>query len=630
MKHSIFNKFFAIIFIAFLLFQSMNFIVDYKSTIEYRIQLLDDSRDESGTENFVMEMSEHEYALNEMKWAFQNSYKNNGYDMHFLVKCNRLGTYEIVKRAVETDGQEPVIVFRVIEKVIETQDDLSVEYFIQRDVSYSLKNFNQVLLDDLRKIIENPSQAGLFVSFKVDEKENLKAISINGKEYYANNVKLDEMLVKDWDSGTVVGITTSDMQYTDSIIDYTYTTIYFDEYEDACAKQLSKLIPSPITGNNYELKKDGYFKYKDGIIVYDISFVGSEIDFEKVTFNQDITPLFEDEYHDNPLIWVNDDEQANYFVYDFYYIDTTTLAKDVSYELIKTKAGVYFGMTMLAVLVSFILSKMLTKNIQAMMNVTTKISKNDFSEKLPVRTHDEIGVLSENINTMSDQLNKTIEALNEEIVAVKYLEGVRKEFIANFTHEIKTPIAIINGYIELMSQTEDELKKQEYLGAINKETNRMTNLVMSMLELTKLESGKKELKMKEISLEDCLPEIIDSYLPLIKKNKIQLRLAIEDEVFEGDSIEIEKVIRNFLSNAIKHTKEGGYITIQFKNRCFSIENEGNPISDEDMKLIFETYVSKSREGTGLGLAICKAILELHHFSYGVENTEKGVKFHFEV
>ena len=371
-------------------------------------------------------------------------------------------------------------------------------------------------------------------------------------------------------------------------------------------------------------------EYKDGVIVYDISFIGSDIDFEKVSFNRDTTPLVEDPYHKYPYLWVNDDQQANYFVYDFYYIDTTLLSKEVSYELIQSKAIVYFGMTILAVLVSFVLSKMLTKDIKAMMEVTTNISNNNFTTKLPIRSYDEIGVLSQNINAMSDQLHTTIETLNQEIENVKYLEGVRKEFIANFTHEIKTPIAIINGYIELINQTKDEDKKQEYLEAINKETNRMTDLVMSMLELTQLEAGKKELKITKISLDECLPEIIDSYLPLIKKKNIKLTLNIEEELFDGDLNEIEKVIRNFLSNAIKHTKDEGSIFIEFKDGRFSIENEGNPISEEDMKLIFETYVSKSREGTGLGLAICKAILELHHFTYGVKNTQKGVKFYFEV
>lgn len=126
-------------------------------------------------------------------------------------------------------------------------------------------------------------------------------------------------------------------------------------------------------------------------------------------------------------------------------------------------------------------------------------------------------MLSQSINQMSQQLKETIFHLNKEIDKVKKLESIKQEFITNFTHEIKTPLGIIDGYIELIETTDNENKKEQYLKTIEQEVSRINELVIAMLNLSRLESGKVELKIEEIDLDDVVISTIDAFISLIQK-----------------------------------------------------------------------------------------------------------------
>lgn len=282
----------------------------------------------------------------------------------------------------------------------------------------------------------------------------------------------------------------------------------------------------------------------------------------------------------------------------------------------------------LVVVLSAILSHLLTKRIINIDKITQKIANNHFNVYLDEKGNDELGVLSHNINKMNRQLKTTIDQLNEELLHAKRLETMRKEFIANFTHEIKTPLSIINGYIELIENTQNEHKKEEYLQAIEHETSHINDLVLAMLNLSRLESGTVELKKNDVDIEDLVSTALDEMSSLLKKKQVKIIMNGKSPVMNIDPFEMEMVIKNFLSNAIKHTPEQGHIYISYTENQVNIENEGSSLTDEQMQSIWDTYVSGDREGTGLGLAICKTILELHDFDYGVNNTEKGVAFWF--
>lgn len=612
MKNSIIYKLFFIIFTAFILFECANIKIDYHSTIKYRLKLSEMNREKIETQTFIM--SENLSNEDQLKTTFKNSYNQQGYDIHLLVKKEDNKNYDIVAKMVETDYLIPKATFRNIITYDDIQNDLSVDIKKEVDTEYSLGKFSDETIQEFEKMIDNTGNQKIHISYKQDENGNIIGLRHGLKEYYAKTIDINDVIKTKWNNTILSGYTSKRLEYKDSIVDGEITLIRFDEYYNACIKMLNKILPNGQYNQLYNLGQENYFEYKDGIIVYDNNYAAT-------FYNQSTT------INDQELVKA---DVSNYLVYDFYYIDTTTLSKDVKEEMVTAKAPAYFVMTLLAFIVSYLLSKILTKHIKTITEVTNKISNNDFSSKIPVKSNDELGILSTNINNMSDRLKETIDNLHNEIENVKYLEGVRKEFIANFTHEIKTPLAIINGYIELLSKTNDNNKREEYLDAINKETNRMNTMIINMLELSQLEAGRKELKVSEIFMDECITDVVDDYLPLIKNKSIQLHLDIDQEVFDGDQEEIKKVISNFMSNAIKHTKENGYIHIKFKEGIFSIENEGEPISEDQKKVIFETYVSQDRNGTGLGLAICKAILELHQFKYGVENTDRGVKFYFEV
>ena len=295
-------------------------------------------------------------------------------------------------------------------------------------------------------------------------------------------------------------------------------------------------------------------------------------------------------------------------------------------KTIKDKYSVYLIDFVLAILVSLIISYMITRRIKKIESVTEKIANNHFDEKLETKSKDELGSLSKHINVMSSQLKQKIQQLNNEIEQVKKLEVVRQEFIANFTHEIKTPLGIIDGYIELIHDTDDQKKKEQYLVAIEQEIERIDKLVKAMLDLSKLEAGKVELKIEDVNLDDLITVVIDSMISLIQKKHLKINIKGNNTIIQADPFEFEIVIKNILNNAIKFTPEYGHINICYDKNMISIENEGLHLSDEQIESIWNTYVSGDRQGTGLGLAICKSILNLHGFSCKVYNTQKGVCF----
>ena len=344
--------------------------------------------------------------------------------------------------------------------------------------------------------------------------------------------------------------------------------------------------------------------------------------------------------HCKPLISKNakpieNSEFGDYDVQDvdgylvFYTYDLNAIGR-ITHQVIYSKMIIYIISFIVCIMISLLISYILTRRIKKMSQATLSIANNDFDIHLNEKAKDELGVLSHNINQMSQQLKTTIQQLNDEIEYVKKLEGMRKEFIANFTHEIKTPLSIINGYIELIEAGKDDDKKQQYLSAIHQEIKHINQLIMAMLDLSRLESGKVELHKEDIDLEDLLMSIVETFAPILKKKHIHVVMGDEFPHIQGDFKELKIVFQNFMSNAIKHTPQNGHIYIKYHQGILSFENEGKPLSHEQKETIWDTYVSSDRQGTGLGLAICRSILELHGFQYDVCNSEKGVEFQIHI
>lgn len=308
---------------------------------------------------------------------------------------------------------------------------------------------------------------------------------------------------------------------------------------------------------------------------------------------------------------------------------------------------IYIGAIIILFVLSFVYSNMITKPLKNLNSSAMKIAKFDFSEKIKVNSDDEMGNLGKTLNFLSDNLDSALkelktsnEQLKEDIEKERKLEKLRKEFVAGISHELKTPISVIKGYAEGLkdnvAQGED---RDYYTDVIIDESDRMTKLVSDMLDLAQLESGSFRLKMETFFIDDFMDAILKKYSSLFEEKEIKLVKNIDKNIeVKGDRFRIEQVIVNYITNAIKNTKEQGEIKVILEDKetyaLIKVENEGGNIEKAEMENIWDKFykVDKSRNrtegGTGLGLAICKNILLLHESKFGVENIENGVRFYF--
>ena len=297
----------------------------------------------------------------------------------------------------------------------------------------------------------------------------------------------------------------------------------------------------------------------------------------------------------------------------------------------------FFGLALLGVIVlAFIFSKWLAKPLIAINQITGKIANMDFTEKLPVRSEDEIGQLSANINDLSSQMEAYIGQLKKDLDQEKQLENTRKEFIAGVSHELKTPLAVMKSCLSILKDGIAVEKREHYFQAMEDEIQRTDLLVVNMLDLAKFKSGTYKPEMAPFEIDIVISEVCRSLAEQIEEKNLSLSLSLGSQRVQGHKGLISRVITNFLSNAIQHTKNGQAIDITVKGNGqraeISVENQGKPIAEADRKKIWDQFyrveARTAKAGTGLGLSISKEILELHHAAYGVENTEDGVRFFF--
>lgn len=319
--------------------------------------------------------------------------------------------------------------------------------------------------------------------------------------------------------------------------------------------------------------------------------------------------------------------------YIFVIQEYTNLTMRSFRQFMYDNSSTYLLAFVLIILICLSIAYMVIKPIRRIETTAKHIARKEFDYPIDTTRHDELGDLSRSIDRMSKELESTINNLHQEIERVQRLEVIRKEFVSNFTHEIKTPLGIINGFSELVEIEQDEKKRNEYITIIQNETKRINELVLAMLDLSKLESQKVSLKLEEVDLLDIIGDCLDSMMYLFERKQIKVHTQLDSSMVKADRFKIEMVIDNFISNALRYTAEGKNVYVRLDEHGFEIENEGHPIPKDDLEKIWLTFhkVDRSRnaEGTGLGLAICKAILDLHHFEYGVKNTEKGVLFYFK-
>ena len=302
---------------------------------------------------------------------------------------------------------------------------------------------------------------------------------------------------------------------------------------------------------------------------------------------------------------------------------------------------------LLVIVISLIYSKFMTKPLAEMSNVAKKISECDFQYKYNVKSEDEIGVLGNSLNLISNNLEKSLselqeanKKLKEEMDIKKIQEEKRKELIANISHELKTPITIIQGSI---NGVKSGMYTEDMYEDILEETNKMNELVKEMLEISKLESTTFVLKKEAFDLTSVFLKEKDKLKSIIKEKNLNIVFNDYDEsIVFGDEKRINQVVTNLLTNAIKYTPDGEKIDINIElnqdedRYVFSIENFGISLTTEEIEKIWDPFYRKEKSrnkkfgGTGLGLSIVKRILEIHNSKFGVESTSNSVRFYFTI
>lgn len=297
----------------------------------------------------------------------------------------------------------------------------------------------------------------------------------------------------------------------------------------------------------------------------------------------------------------------------------------------------------------YFVTRQVTKPILRLASLSERMSHLDFEASYEGDAEDEIGVLGRSMNILSDKLKETIgelqaanQVLQKDIEEKIQIDEMRKEFIANVSHELKTPIALIQGYAEGLTEgmCEDAESRSYYCEVIMDEAGKMNKMVKQLLTLTALEFGNDTPSMERFDINELIGDILNSASILIQQHDAQVEYEPDGplEVW-ADEFKIEEVVTNYLNNAMNHL--GGTRKIRIRTEVLdggqvkvSVYNTGEAIPEEDIPNLWTKFfkVDKARTraygGSGIGLSIVKAIMDAHHESCGVANVEDGVEFWF--
>ncbi len=288
-------------------------------------------------------------------------------------------------------------------------------------------------------------------------------------------------------------------------------------------------------------------------------------------------------------------------------------------------------------IIGLIIIWFLTKNLNHIMSKVTEFQNGKLDARINLQSRGELSTLANNIDSMADTI---VENINE----LKSVETLRKELIANVSHDLRTPLTSIQGYAEtlvMMNDTLDEEAKLKYANTILNSTEKVKKQVDELFEIAKLESNHIQTKKELFPIGQMLSDVVSKFDLLAKSQNVPLKLEMDDpnlQVFADLSL-IDRVFQNLLDNALKHTKEGETITIMVKSKRkgfveITIQDTGVGIPDAELPYIFDRYrkiKGNTKEGTGLGLAIVKKIMELHNTDISVRSViNQGTTFNFEL
>lgn len=361
------------------------------------------------------------------------------------------------------------------------------------------------------------------------------------------------------------------------------------------------------------------------------------------------------------------EEDDNYQIFMNEYIEMWGFLNDGSRFFIRTpldsiresvmlsnqfSINITFVLVLLGSVFVWYFAERIANPILELTELSEKMANLDFDVKYTSGGQNEIGVLGENFNIMSGKLEQTVSELKsanyelqKDIKKKEKIETMRTEFIGNVSHELKTPIALIQGYAEGLKEgiSDNPEDRAFYCDVIMDEAAKMNKMVQNLLTLNQLEIGQEEVMFERFDIIEMIRGIVQSCEILIQQKEAEVRLNVQEPVYVwADEWKVEQVFRNYLSNALNHLEGKKVIDIRVLmndekgTARISVFNTGKPIPKEDIDQIWNKFykVDKARTreygGNGIGLSIVKAIMDSFRKEYGVKNYNNGVEFWFEL
>ncbi|MDD7642579.1 MAG: HAMP domain-containing sensor histidine kinase [bacterium] len=305
---------------------------------------------------------------------------------------------------------------------------------------------------------------------------------------------------------------------------------------------------------------------------------------------------------------------------------------------------------LISTIIVILVTQRITRPIRQLTDISRQMTELDFTAKYEEGgSIKEIELLGQHMNQLSKTLERAIgelktanNELKSDIEKKEQIDEMRKEFLSNVSHELKTPLALIQGYAEGLQEciNDDEQSRDFYCEVIMDEAGKMNQMVQKLLTLNHLEFGKDAVTIDRFDITELIRGVVDNSSLLLQQNEIQLSFHEDPAYVWGDEFQIEEVITNYLSNAIHYAGGEKQIRIFYTDRedvlRVSVYNTGSSIPEEDVDKIWDKFykVDKARTreygGSGIGLSIVRAIMESHHRDCGVSNQPDGVEFWMEL
>lgn len=288
-----------------------------------------------------------------------------------------------------------------------------------------------------------------------------------------------------------------------------------------------------------------------------------------------------------------------------------------------------------SVLASYWLANSITAPVARLNQLARKIGKLEFDAAYEGKRADEIGQLGATLNEITAILRNTIENLQMELSKTKQLEGMRKRFVAQVSHELQTPITIISSYTEALSDhLVEPQEQQEYYEIILDECQKMSKVVQDLLDLSTLQSGLTAYKREAIALDEMLGNLLKKQEWIVKSEGKEIESVLFAAYIWGDGFRLEQALANILSNSIKHARQKVRVTMEQDSGqiVLRVANDGELILPSDLPYIWDSFYKgrNKKSGTGLGLAIASEIFKAHHIKYRVYNDDINKEVIYEL